>query len=379
MIRMNCCTRAARSAPGLLVCFLVLTPAGAWGAAYQFTQVADVPSQEQAPFSWPAINNAGAVAFYSNVSGVGERIVRGSGAGPVEVIAGPGAGFDGLLSSFVSINDGGTVAFYGQRGTSIGIYTRTGPGAAPTFVAPSGGEFSVNNSGVVAYASPDGVFASDGGTPRLIAASGVAIYPQINSAGLVAFGDGSGILVGDGSGPARRLLDADNPFGFIDQLAINDRGEVVFRAQSGISKMGIYVADADGNVRTVADTSRGYVFLRNPSINNKGDVVFIGQTANDSMGLYTGPDPVADKVIESGDMLFGLRAVGFDAYADGINDSGAVAFTYESISDTDTRSGVAVARPIPEPGALAGVALAAVMLLRRRARVPAGRFERNLD
>jgi hypothetical protein len=132
--------------------------------------------------------------------------------------------------------------------------------------------------------------------------------------------------------------------------------------------MGIYVADASGNVRTVADTSGPYIFLRSPSINNNGDVVFIGQTANDSMGLYTGADPVADKVIESGDRLFGLRAAAFDAYADSINDSGVVAFTYQSFTGDGPRTGVAVARPVPEPGGLAVMALGAVMLLRRRAR-----------
>lgn len=82
-------------------------------------------------------------------------------------------------------------------------------------------------------------------------------------------------------------------------------------------------------------------------------------------GLFTGTDPVADRVILTGDELFGATLADLSFYR-GFNNNGQVAFVYQL---SDSRTGIAIATPVPEPGTfmlLAGGALCSIVWKWRR-------------
>jgi hypothetical protein len=91
-----------------------------------------------------------------------------------------------------------------------------------------------------------------------------------------------------------------------------------------------------------------YFELFSPSINDHGTVAFWASLDNaGGVGLFTGPDPVNDAIIRSGDSLFGSTVVNVKIAPDGFNNSGQAAFAYLL---ADGRLGYALATPaIPEP------------------------------
>jgi len=127
--------------------------------------------------------------------------------------------------------------------------------------------------------------------------------------------------------------------------AINDVGTVAFSAGLGPvipTGNGLYTSTG-GELTLVAD-SKGGVFgnLSNPAINSRGTVAFWGHLADGRQGIFTGPDPVTDTVIATGDPLLGatIRELWF---LRGLNNAGQVAFYFEL---TDRRTGIARADPM---------------------------------
>jgi hypothetical protein len=76
--------------------------------------------------------------------------------------------------------------------------------------------------------------------------------------------------------------------------------------------LGIFTSRG-GPVTTVADSTGPYSSFREPSLNDLGDVVFtadldeFGPNGVQIQGVFTGPDPVADKVLQAGDLYEGLQ------------------------------------------------------------------------
>ena len=124
-----------------------------------------------------------------------------------------------------------------------------------------------------------------------------------------------------------------------------------------------------------------------PAIDGDGNVAFWARTAETFLydfgndfadffpieGIFTGPDLSADRVIGTGDPLFGstvaltrptnsLRPI--NTWLD-MNDSGQIAFRYQL---ADGRRGIAVATPLPEPGSALLLAAGAVVLMKRTRR-----------
>jgi uncharacterized protein (TIGR03437 family) len=128
---------------------------------------------------------------------------------------------------------------------------------------------------------------------------------------------------------------------------INDNGAVAF-AGTYQGKHGVFVASA-GQVGAVVDLSSQVVTLSDHiSLNNAGKFAYRAQFGVSPFvqGIFTGPDKVADRVIATGDPLFGSVVSSISpSLTPGrfLNDKGQVAFSYVLSNGV---SGIAVATPV---------------------------------
>ena len=104
---------------------------------------------------------------------------------------------------------------------------------------------------------------------------------------------------------------------------------------------------------TVAD-SRGPISefgFRPPALNNLGDVAFQATLDDGSSGVFTGPDPVADSVIRTGDTIDGDPVSNVVFCEEGLNDSDQLTFV-ATLDDADAPEGVrvVVVRATPTTG-----------------------------
>ena len=109
-----------------------------------------------------------------------------------------------------------------------------------------------------------------------------------------------------------------------------------------------------GPVTTVAESSPGgYAFFREPSLNDLGRVAFTADVQPDPevfitfQGVFTGPDPVADKVLQAGDLYEGVPVTSVVTCAEALNNRGQIVMTVQSENpDTfEVRSFVVRATP----------------------------------
>ncbi len=115
----------------------------------------------------------------------------------------------------------------------------------------------------------------------------------------------------------------------------------------------------------IADTSGPYSSLGEPSINDTGTVAFLAGLDAAGPGIFTGPDPAADKVIRTGDPLFGSTVMSLDISESGaaLNNFGRIAFWAEL---EDGTQGIYVANPEPTTMLLLGTGLAGLYGFRRK-------------
>lgn len=194
--------------------------------------------------------------------------------------------------------------------------------------------------------------------------------PTINSAGTVAFAASKdvvnntseiGLYVGSvgGDAMARTVLTAAGSplYNWDGGPYINDKGQIAFKAyEHNTGEPGIFVVNQDGTgLRTIARAGGiggdgPYSMFDSPIINEGGTVAFRGYLDTGERGIYVGPNPVADKVIQQGDPLFGSTATSV-LFLRGLNNNNQIAFYFEL---ADGRSGIATARlnlatPVPTP------------------------------
>lgn len=397
-------TIGALTALGLALALHAASAGPAWAQGYTFTNVTDSTQEFQGLFSPPQINDGGTLLISARLDTGHVGIFTKAAGGPTTTIVSTATtSFSGFGGSFGSINAAGTVAFQGDVFIAIpnstGIYT--GAGGALTSVvddAPasmfssfgSSGIEASNDAGTVAFyarrrasaGGGEGIFtrSGDGTGPITTVAdstsgvfSAVSVQPAINASGSVAFsGDGTapgvlaGIFVVAPGGAITTIVDASDGFTFPGTTSLNDSGTVAFVARKG-SVQGIFTGDG-GPLTTVADESDGYrQFLATPAINNNGLVVFDALLEDNRRGIFTGPDPVDDKVILVGDMLFGGTVTDVQ-FREGLNNNGDIAFKYSLDNGIE---GVAVAvavAVVPEPTSLGLLTVAGIgcLLCRRR-------------
>lgn len=314
---------------------------GRAGVLYTFTKIADTSGAFAGFLGGPAVNNNGTVAFWASLKGGSEGIFTGNG-GPTTTIIDASQGFSSTGSTWPSINDAGAVAFVGAlAGIGTGVFV--GSGGPLTTIAAAGDPFSgivgapaINNSGTVAFYSEQGIFTSDGTTFANIASpgsfSGITAFPSLNDAGTVAFVAnsfvlGNGVFIGS-AGPTTPIVLSTGPFSDLAAIAlINDAGTVAFWAHLVAGGEGIFTSNGT-TLTTVVDTSGPFSHLQAFSLNNVGTVAFGAALRTGGDGLFTGPDPVADKVLATGDPLFGstVTLLGDYLFKEGLNDKGQIAF-----------------------------------------------------
>jgi len=355
--------------------------------AFTFTKIAD----DSGPFSFvdvffgpePVINNRGTVAFLTNLDTGGAGIFTGSGGATTTIaIADESAplGTFGTFRSPPALNDEGTVAFTAYLSTGVprsffggGLFTSNG--GSTTFIADSNlepvpflGNPAINNEGTIAITAslPDRLFTVSGGATTLIADSSGPFSSfgstEINDAGTVAFfasrDEGSSGLFTVSSGATTLIADSSGPFGFLlGGPAINNAGTVAFSAfrdfqdfLEGGGGGGIFTSS--GGVTTlIADNTGPFRTFGSglPAINDAGTVAFLASLDEGGSGIFTGPNPVTDKVIATGDSLFGstVTSLGFNRFSSkGLNNAGQLTFFAQL---ADGSSGIFRADPESTP------------------------------
>jgi hypothetical protein len=253
----------------------------------------------------PSINNNGRVAFCGYSSTVTAGIFSTDGAS-VTVIASNATNF-GAYTTFASpsINDSGMVAFKGTPKSSSGL-------------------------------GPAGVFVGDGGPITVIANlnNGFTSFngkPAINNSGNVAFlgiGSAGGLYMGNG-GPLTTIANiVGAPYAGFTEPSYNDLGFVGFIADYDVLADGDGVFKSNGTDTTTVVThvdSPYSDFTNQVAINNCGHVVFRANLAGGGFGLFRGPNATTDKVIKTGDALLGSTVTGIEMQAEGLNDADQVA------------------------------------------------------
>ncbi|BBO35062.1 choice-of-anchor tandem repeat NxxGxxAF-containing protein [Lacipirellula parvula] len=347
---------------------------------YKFTRIADTASGYQWPVT-PAITNSGSVVFKAKMSDGNVGIFRSSGDGVETLVNGSGV-FDDI-GEFAT-NDSGHVVFTGRNASAYGVYKFVN-GIVSLVADESEGMslfrgVTINDSGEVAFvaqvANRFGIFTGpDVTTDRVAGDNGITLHPWYSFPEIDD--DGSIVFCARRSQPSRTFgvfrasgdsvdLIAPMPGEANEDIAIGTDGSVLTLSKDELGIESI-LSHRAGVTQTIVDTSGEFWVLRSPQMNANGQIVFQASLDNHARGIFVGPNPTADKVILSGDSLFG-GVVDYFQFGSGFNDAGQVAFAYVL---TNGVSGIALATPVPEPCAAVHSAFLFMLIAwRRRAARP---------
>jgi hypothetical protein len=305
--------------------------------AVSFTPIADTNTSFSSFDFFPSINNNGTVVF-SAVSKAGGSAIFSSSNSTTSTIYDSSA----TLSLSPAINDAGTVAFGTNRGGSSGVLTIDSQGNLATIAENTDPRVFdnpvINNKGTVALSSMAAggreIFISNQGVKTTIAdTSGVYSVLDgyaLNDAGVVSFSaslkaGGRGIFTVDG-GVTNTIANTSDRFSFLFPPALSNTGTVAFKGVlPKLAGEGIYTAHG-GKITPIADNSGAFSFFENPAINNQDTVAFKAVLKDGGLGIYTGADPVANKIISTGDTLLGSTVTNLFLSRKGINDANQIVF-----------------------------------------------------
>ena len=377
---------------GITVALAVLAVLAAPASAqeYSFVKVADSVEDDFDPFNFgcSSINARGDVAFragrrapdgFNTIDGI-YRVNAADGS--LTTIAEDERRFL-FIGVNPSMNDLGQVSFAasletGNKPHAEAIFRGTGK-KLTTIAETAKGPFnffgfdtSVNNSGEVAFKAEldeefgfdEGLFSGRGKdvTNHYLASTsefdGNDSRPSINNPGEIAFDESvnfdDGIFVTEGDG--FKTIAAPDPDRSVQEPVLNDAGTAAFETSFTDPATGEFVtAIVTGNggpLTTVVDTRGPFAFFgfRPPSLNNDGDVAFLATDDSGTTGIFTGPDPVQDRVIATGDTLDGSTVQSLNFCEEGLSDSDELAFI-ATFEDPGSPEGVRFAVFRATPGA----------------------------
>jgi hypothetical protein len=322
---------------GLLLVLLGCPAFAAQPRGFTFTKIADNAGPAVFLFSG-GLNDRGTVAITVNFEGGGYAVLVGDGRTLSTVAQTPVGSF-----GRARIDSRGDVVFRaGLPGGEAILLVRQG--RISTLVDSSGpfhfliGDPVVNAQGTVAFfatldSGAEGIFALEHERLTTIAdntGTFVTFAPpdDINRRGQVVFRadpddpERATIVVGDGR-KTRIAADASGSFEFFTGAAINESGTVAFSVLLADGSQGIFLADPRGGISPVVTSDGPFETLTITGLTNAGTPVFTASLDTGENGVFVGPDPIADRVIATGDMLDGA-AVRF-AFPSDVNSSGQIA------------------------------------------------------
>jgi hypothetical protein len=381
--------RASRALAGCLVAFLLLTNLRTY-AGPQIVNLIDRPGNLNS-FDVPVIDNNSVVYFNGRIKSTpaapnGNRgIYAISGSALTPLMETPQSNQFGNLAT----NESGIVGFTLYEGSKQTVY-RAGIGTTPTVVATNSNPNDSIYAGVVDHdgrvffqanlGGKLGIFTGPDPVADKFVSEPTYIAPALQSArkdGAVLFRvvkpGNQGLAIYKGPNPSTdSVFDYGNSFYTFNNAtdyAENSKGNRVFNAFmlnpsnpadqgfraifTGSDPVGDRLIDTNGPAKDLLDVA----------LNELGTIVFQATLDDGRSGLFSGPDLLADKIIATGDTLFGstVTEVAFDR---GLNDSNQVAFSYALANGS---RGIAMAT-VPEPAGVASIALGAAWGLKRRRR-----------
>ncbi|MCC5638657.1 hypothetical protein LC593_23050 [Nostoc sp. CHAB 5844] len=316
--------------------------------AFTYTKIADNSNPAFTDFSrYPVINDAGDVAFGANPSSDGgtTAIITCKGGRNTTIADANTSNVFSLFGNVPVLNNLGTVAFKANLDSiGSGIFTISN-GTVNTIATSSlaRGAFEepkINNNDTVIFAgySDTGraIFRSAGGKNSIIADTQGAFSDfygsTINDAGSAAFiarlKIGGYAIYVNTNGVTNQLIytkAVSSPFSYFYTPAMNNLGTVVVKSLLKVGGQAIFTTDGQ-RTTTIADSTGPFSFFENPAINDAGKVAFKGVLKNGSLGIFTGADPVANKVIATGDTLFGSTVTDIYVSSKSLNNNNQVVF-----------------------------------------------------
>jgi hypothetical protein len=347
-------------------------PAAAKAELYGFVKIADTSGQYTSIDPWPTVNGSGQVVFVAALRSGGCGLYMSDGGTTTTLDQNPGIFRTDYYGTDQVVNNAGEVAFFNGWAQSATSVFRWSAGTITT-IAGTGSissiepwNPSINDNGTVVFGGVSrttgrkGIYSGNGGALTTVidtagAFSDFGLSPAVNDSGTVAFSALSkasgkwGVYTLGSSGVLTTIADTE---GFIADLGavpptINDAGQVAFFANLKSGATAILRGDGS-KLDVIADSTGAYDgFESQPMINNLGKVGFIGYTKS-AMGIYTGPDPIADKIVATGDLVNGSVLDSFQALGFSFGDNNNATFlTYRSNGYE-----LYAAHPVPEPSAL---------------------------
>jgi len=159
---------------------------------------------------------------------------------------------------------------------------------------------------------------------------------SLNELGQIAFQD-SGIVLSNPDGTFRRIFDSSSSGLAVFDPALNLFGRVAVTGFTfGDPQVAGVFTSRGGLVTTVADNTGPFSSFGRPSLNDVGQVVFtadldqFGPNGFPLQGVFTGPDPVKDKVLQSGDIYEGVPVSSVFTCSEALNNFGQIVMTVVS-------------------------------------------------
>jgi hypothetical protein len=395
---------------------------GSGATSYTFTTILDSQRDGLSATRCAAINASGTVAVQvrDEALEINKLITKRAADDAPVVVADTQSTADfptfcdnGITSipSDPSINAKGEVAFQGnlrrlttreecgtpeqrQRRQAV-LLGRNGPlSAIAHTINPPGGNFiseflvadqSVNNTSRVAIVpeldnGDSGLFVGRAQKPfetRFLDSAGQFDTPSsrvsLNEQEQIAFED-SGIIRSNPDGTFTTIVGPDSDLSGGD-VSLNNLGRVAFQGSTFVDDtqiLGIFTGDG-GPITVVADSTGPFSSFDEPSLNDLGKVVFtadldeFGPDGRQIQGVFTGPDPVADKVLQAGELYDGVTISSIRTCSEALNNDGEIVMTVQSENpDTfEVRTFVVKATPneVEASASVASVRIPAAVVL----------------
>ena len=276
-----------------------------------------------------SVNDTGTIAF-QDFNAI--YAVTGS---DISTVAAPGIS-SGIGVTYPSIADDGTVIF-GLRDSFSSVTVRTATGPLTHDLAQG-----ASSALVQAYAG----FNGPGQVP-MISGNGNAAYLWIGA-------DGTTPELAFYHSGASSVVTTLAPLGALYFNVNNDA--IAFFGQPAGAGQGLYVGD-DTGINPIA-LPAGLQVVGPLSFNNHGTIAFQGNQSAQTFGIWTTDSPLP--VIKIGDPLDGSIVTGLNFGPHGLSDDGQIVF---SAMLANGSSGVYVLTPVPEPGSVVLVLVAAACLV----------------